>query len=78
MENHFKKIPIKNKEETYKAIAELIRNDLLKTGNEFDFWEYYKLIAIDLSKQKLDLKNHQINFISRREQNATIFFIVED
>ena len=36
----FYKIPIKNKEETYKAIAELIRNDLLRIGNEFNF-EYF-------------------------------------
>ena len=49
----FYEIPIKNKEETYKAITELIRNDLLRTGNEFNFeyfCEHYKLIAIDLSK----------------------------
>ena len=77
----FYEIPIKNKEETYKAITELIRNDLLRTGNEFNFeyfCEHYKLIAIDLSKQKSDLKNQQINFIGRLEQNATIFFIVEE
>ena len=77
----FYEIPIKNKEETYKAITELIRNDLLKTGNEFNFdcfCEHYKLIAIDLSKQKSDLKNQQINFIGRLEQNATIFFIAEE
>ena len=82
MENHFIFfIPIINKEKTYKAITELIRNDLLRTGYEFNFecfCEYYKLIAIDLSKQKSDLKNQQINFISRLEQNATIFFIVEE
>ena len=62
----FYEIPIKNKEDTYKAITELIRNDLLRTGNEFNFEyfsEHYKLIAIDLSKQKSDLKNQQINFI---------------
>ena len=77
----FYEIQIKNKEETYKAITELIRNDLLRTGNEFNFeyfCEYYKLIAIDLSKQKSDLKNQQINFISSLEQNATIFFIVTE
>ena len=33
-------IPTKNKEETYKAITELIRNYLLRTGNEFNF-EYF-------------------------------------
>ena len=49
----FYEIPIKNKEETYKAISELIRNDLLRTRNEINFEyfrEHYKLIAIDLSK----------------------------
>ena len=66
----FYEIPIKNKEENCKAITELIRNDLLRTGNEFNldyFCEHYKLIAIDLSKQKSDLKNQQINFIGRLE-----------
>ena len=36
----FYEIPIKNKEETYKEITELIRSDLLRTGNEFNF-EYF-------------------------------------
>ena len=69
----FCEIQIKNKEETYKAFTELIRNDLLRTGNEFNFdhfCEYYKLIAIDLSKQKSDLKNQRINFIGRLEQKC--------
>ena len=73
----FYEIPIKNKEETYKAITELIRSDILRTGNEFNFdyfCEHYKLIAIDLSKQISDSKNHQINFIGKLEQDATIFF----
>ena len=77
----FYEIPIKNKEETYKAITELIRNDLLRTGNEINFeyfCNHYKLIAIDLSKQKSDFKNQQINFIGKLEQNATIFFITEE
>ena len=77
----FYEIPIKNKEKTYKAITELIRIDLVRTGNEFNFdyfCEHYKLIAIDLSKQKSGLKNQQINFIGRLEQNATIFFITEE
>ena len=61
----FYEIQIKNKED-----KELIRNDLLRTGNEFNFdyfYEHYKLIAIDLGKQKSDLKNQQINFIGRLE-----------
>ena len=79
----FYEIPIKNKEETYKANTELIRSDLVRTGNEFDFdcfSEHYKLIAIDLSKKSnlSDLKNQQINFIGILEQNATIFFIIEE
>ena len=76
-------IPIKNKEETYEAIIELIIDSDYTTGNLLDY-EYFsthsKLIAIDLSKQteleNLDLKQ-QINFIGKLEQNATIFFIIE-
>ena len=54
---------------------------MLRTGNEFNFeyfCEHYKLVLIDLSKQKSSLKNQQINFIGRLEQNATIFFITEE
>ena len=77
----FYEIPIKNKEETYKAITELIRSDILRTGNKFNFdhfSEHYKLIAIDLSKQKSDLKNQQINYTGKLEQNPAIFFISEE
>ena len=77
----FYEIPIKNKEETYKAITELMRNDLLRTGNKFNFeyfCKHYKLIAIDLSKQNSDFKNQQINFIGKLEQDSTIFFITEE
>ena len=49
----FYETPIKNKEETYKPITKLIRSDLVRTGNEFNF-DYFselcKLIAIDLRK----------------------------
>ena len=51
----FYEILIKNKKETYKVITELIRNELLSPGNEFNFnyfSEHYKLIATDLSKKK--------------------------
>ena len=53
----FYEIAIKNKEEACKPIIQLIRNNLLRTGNEFNFeyfCEYYKLIAINLSNQKSD------------------------
>ena len=67
----FFEIPIKNKEETYEAIIELIRNGDYTTGNLLDyeyFTTHYKLITIDLSKQTelkySDLKQ-QINFIGK-------------
>ena len=66
----FFKIPIKNKEETYEAITELIRNNDCTAGNLLDyeyFLTYYKLIAIDLSKQDVDLNKQQMNFIARLE-----------
>ena len=76
-------IPIKNKKELYQAITELTRNSNYTTGNLLNyeyFSTYYKLIAIDLTKQT-ELKNpdlkQQIDFIGKLEQNATIFFIIE-
>ena len=38
----------------------------------------FKLIAIDLSKQKDDLENQQINFTVKLEQDAAIFYIIEE
>ena len=65
----FFEIPVKNKEETYQATIELIRNAHCTRGNSLDyeyFSTHYKLIAIDLSKQT-ELENsdvkQQINFI---------------
>ena len=76
-------IPIKNKEQTYEQIIELIRNGNYTTGNLLDseyFSKHYKLIAIDLSKQS-ELENpdlkQQVNFIGRLEQNAIIVFIIK-
>ena len=47
-------VSIKNKEERYKKIIEMSKNNNHTTGNLLDY-EYfsnlYKLIAIDLSKQ---------------------------
>ena len=77
--------PIKNDEQTYKQIIYIGRNNDYTTGNFLGyeyFSKYYKLIAIDLSKQ-IELKNpdlkQQINFIGRLERNegATMFFIIE-
>ena len=76
----FFEISIKNKKETYQAITELIRNSDYTTGNllNYDYFlNHYKLIAIDLSKQDVDLSKQQISFIGKLKQNVTIFFIVE-
>ena len=74
-------VPIKNEEQTYEAITELINHDNYTTGNSFTyeyFCNHYKLIATDLSKQNSDFKNQQINFVGKLEENATIFFIIEE
>ena len=76
----FFEIPLKNKEETYQANNELVRNSDYTTGKFLDydyFSTHYKLIAIDLSKQDVDLNKQQISFIGRLEQNATIYSIIE-
>ena len=77
----FFEIPVKNKEETYQAITELVRKGDYTIGNLLDyeyFSTYYRLTATDLSKQKVDLENRQIDFIGKLEQDAKIFFIVEE
>ena len=67
----------------------MIKDSDYTTGNSLDheyFSTHYKLIAIDLSKQRPDFENQkksefenqQINFIGKLEQNATIFFIIEE
>ena len=76
----FYNIPVKNKEQIYKAITELIGHDNYTTGDSLDykyFCNTYKLIAIVLSKQNSDFENQQINFTDKLEQNAIIFFITE-
>ena len=85
MENHFLKVPIRNKEEAYEQIIELSRNNDYTTGNLLAtvyFSKHYRLIAIDLIKQ-IELENpdlkQQINFIGGLERNegASMFFIIE-
>ena len=74
----FFEIPVKNKDEAYETITEMIKNSDYTTGY---FKDHYKLIAIDLSKQteleNPDLKQ-QIKFIGRLEENSTMFFIIEN
>ena len=49
-------LPIKTEEEAYEKIIDISRNNEYTTGNLLDydyFKKYYKLIAIDLSKQQV-------------------------
>ena len=56
-------LPIKTEEEVYEKIIDISRNNKYKTGNLLDhdyFKNYYKLIAIDLSKQQVLCKKKKI------------------
>ena len=76
-------LSIKTEEETYEKIIDISRNNEYTTGNLLDydyFKKYYKLIAIDLSKQQVLQENkdliQQINFIGRLTEAANIFIII--
>ena len=77
-------LTIKTEEEAYEKIIDISRNNAYTTGNLLDydyFKKYYKLIAIDLSKQQVLQENEdliqQINFIGRLEEAANVFIIIE-
>ena len=77
-------LPIKTEEEAYEKIIDFSRNNEYTTGNLLDydyFKKYYKLIAIDLSKQQVLQENEdliqQINFIGRLTEAANVFIIIE-
>ena len=76
-------LPIKTEEGAYEKIIDISRNNEYTTGNLLDydyFKNYYKLIAIDLSKQQVLQENEdliqQLNFIGRLEE-AAVFIIIE-
>ena len=82
----FFNLSIKTEEEAYEKIIDISKNNEYTTGNLLDydyFKKYYKLIAIDLSKQQVLQENEdliqQINFIERLGQgeNANVFIIIE-
>ena len=78
-------LPIKTEEEeAYEKIVDISRNNEYTIGNLLDydyFRKYYKLIAIDLSKQQVLQENEdliqQTNFIGRLEEAANVFIIIE-
>ena len=77
-------LPIKTEEEAYENIIDISRNNEYTTGNLLDydyFKKYFKLIAIDLSKQQVLQENEdliqQYNFIGRLDEAANVFIIIE-
>ena len=77
-------LPIKTEEEAFEKIIDISKNDEYTTGNLLDFnyfKKYYKLIAIDLSKQEVLQENEdliqQMNFVGRIEEAVNIFVIIE-
>ena len=77
-------LTIKTEEESYEKIIDVSRNNEYTTGNLLDydyFKKYYKLIAIELSKQQVLQENEdliqQINFIGKLEEAANVFIIIE-
>ena len=70
------------KKEAYENLAEMSRNDDYTTANLLYFsyhQNYYKLIGIDLSRQKNTSIPQQINFVRnlKEEDDATMFFVSE-
>ena len=63
MENHFLKFLLKKtKQEAYKAVIEISKNNDYTTGNLLDyeyFKDHYQLIAIDWSKE-IELENFDL------------------
>ena len=77
-------LPTKTEQEAYEKIIDISRNNEYTTGNllGYDYIKkYYKLIAIDLSKQQVLQENEdliqQINFIGRLENAANVFIVIE-
>ena len=77
--------PVRNGLITYDNIGKTDQGDDYTTGCLLDyeyFKNYFKMIAIDFSKQQAldaDPKGiQQINFIGNLENQSTIFFIIEE
>ena len=77
-------LPIKTEEEAYEKIIDISGNKEYTKGNllDYDYFKtYYKLIAIDLSKQQVLQENEdliqEINHIGKLEEAANVFIIIE-
>ena len=82
--------PVEKKQEAFQKHIEMSRNDDHNMGNLFDYlyhqlnhlyhlYYYFKLIGIDLSRQKDTIIPQKINFTEKIEEDngATMFFIAE-
>ena len=77
-------LPLKTEEEAYEKIIDISRNNEYTRSHLLDydyFKKYYKLIAIDLSKQQVLQENEdliqQINFNGKLEEAANVFIMIE-
>ena len=64
--------PVKNQQEAYEKLVQMSRNNDYTTGNFLDYLyhqKYYKLISIDLSRQKNSSFPQQINFTGKLEED---------
>ena len=74
---------VKNKQESYKKLFEISRNDDYTTGNVSDYLyhqKYYKLIGSGFSRQTNTSIPQQINFagkLKEEDDDATMFFIAQ-
>ena len=75
--NHF----LNYQSETKKRLVDIGKNlNDYTTGSLLDYdyvLNHYKLIAVYLSRQDIDLNKQQINFIGKLENPVAIFFLIE-
>ena len=74
---------VKNKLEAYEKLVEMSRNDYYATWNVLDYLHhqnYYKLVGINLSKQRNTTISLKVNFIEKlgKYNDVTMFFIAKN
>ena len=74
---------VKNKLEAYEKLVEMSRNDYYATWNVLDYLyhqNYYKLVGINLSKQRNTTISLKVNFIEKlgKYNDVTMFFIAKN
>ena len=74
--------PVKNKQHEYEKLIEMSRNNYYTTGSLVDYFchqQYYKLISVDLSRQKNSSISQQINLTEKLEEGdgVTMLFLLK-